>query len=95
MLLAWRESRHAMSGYEADERSSMGECGCALPAADEAQAHEWQPSQSASELASVARCGNGNRASKRKAFVRKARRGFVMKARLALRRRATMFSEGQ
>ena len=41
--------------------STLGECACALPVADEAQVHEWPPSQSASELASAARCGNGNR----------------------------------
>ena len=29
--------------------------------ADEARNKEWPPSQSASELANAARCGNGNR----------------------------------
>ena len=32
-----------------DERSSLGECVCALPVAEEAQTHEWQPSQRATE----------------------------------------------
>ena len=49
-LLAWRGLRHVTSpGYESDERSSMGECGCALPVADKARAHEWQRSQRSSE----------------------------------------------
>ena len=35
-----RFAPRVLPGYESDERSSLGECGCALPVADEAQSHE-------------------------------------------------------
>ena len=39
LVLMVRSERYRLPGY-ADERSLVGECGCALPVADEAQSHE-------------------------------------------------------